>query len=102
MKLFKLIVTLVVLALIALFVWQNMETWMKPASFKLNLYLGQTEWSLELYVIMFLSAFVGFILGALALMKPYVKTRRLLVRERQEKKEANATPAIKESPAEAS
>ncbi len=40
MRLFKLIVTLVILCLIAIFIYQNMQTWTQPVGFKLNLYFN--------------------------------------------------------------
>jgi len=92
MKVFKLIVTLIILCLIGLFIYQNMETWRQLLKFKLNLYFFQTDPAnppdLELYTIIMLSAAVGFIVGLGAMMKPYFKTRRLLKRERSEKKQA--------------
>ena len=88
MRSFKLLVTLLILCLIAIFIYQNMQTWTQPVSFKLNLYLYQTNPSFELYSVILLSALVGFIVGIALLLKPYFKTRRLLKRERQEKKQA--------------
>ena len=43
MRLFKLLVTLFILCLIAIFIYQNMQTWTQPVSFKLNLYFYQTD-----------------------------------------------------------
>lgn len=92
MKLFKLIVTLLILCLIGIFIYQNMETWIQPVSFKLNLYFYQTNPDkppgLELYPVILLSALGGFVVGLALLLKPYFKTRRLLKRERQEKQKA--------------
>jgi uncharacterized integral membrane protein len=92
MRLFKVLVTLLILCFIGLFVYQNMQTWTQPVSFKLNLYFYQTNPagppSLDTYVVILLSALVGFIAGMALLLKPYFKTRRLLKRERQEKKQA--------------
>ena len=39
MKVFKVIVTLIILCLIGLFIYQNMETWRKLVNFRLDLYL---------------------------------------------------------------
>lgn len=88
MRSFKLLVTLFILCLIAIFIYQNMQTWTQPVSFKLNLYVYQTNPSFELYSVILLSALCGFIVGIALLLKPYFKTRRLLKRERQEKKQA--------------
>ena len=88
MRSFKLLVTLVILCLIGIFIYQNMQTWTQPVSFKLNLYVYQANPSFELYPVILLSALVGFIVGIALMLKPYFKTRRLLKRERQEKKHA--------------
>jgi flagellar biosynthesis/type III secretory pathway M-ring protein FliF/YscJ len=65
-----------------------MQTWTQPVSFKLNIYVYQTNPGFELYAVILLSALCGFIVGIALLLKPYFKTRRLLKRERQEKKQA--------------
>ncbi|MFZ2447915.1 MAG: hypothetical protein WAW37_16280 [Syntrophobacteraceae bacterium] len=102
MRLVKLIVTLVILGLIALFVWQNMGTWTGPISFRFELpLLGGSKWNFQLYFIMLLSALLGFVVGAGMLMKPWLKARRGLAIERKEKKEIAALP-VKESQAQAS
>ena len=104
MRLFKLVVTLVILGLIALFIWQNTATWLSATNFKLDLYFdfAKTAFSLQLYVVMFLSALAGFCLGVLALLKPYFKARRLLAQERQEKKQTQEAITVKETSAQAS
>ena len=88
MRPFKLLVTLLILCLIAIFIYQNMQTWTQPVSFNLNLYVYQTHPSFELYAVILLSALCGFIVAIALLLKPYFKTRRLLKRERHEKKQA--------------
>jgi uncharacterized integral membrane protein len=92
MRLFKMLVTLLILGLIAIFIYQNMQIWTLPVGFKLNLYFYQTNpvrpLSLELYAVLLLSALGGFLVGTALLLKPYFKTRRLLKRERQEKNKA--------------
>ncbi len=102
MRLVKLVVVLVILGLIGLFIGQNMSTWTSPVPFNLDLYfLGKTGTSLQLYLIIFASAAIGFLLGIIALAKPYMKTRRTLARERQEKKAEDTVP-VKESEAQTS
>lgn len=90
MRLFKLLVTLVILAFIGLFIYQNLQTWTQPISFKLNVYFFQTNPdkppSLDLYPVILISAFLGFIIGLAVMLRPHFKTRRQLKRERQEKK----------------
>jgi hypothetical protein len=72
----------------AISIYQNIQTWTQPVGFKLNLYLYQINPELELYQVILLSALGGFIVGLALMLKPYFKTRRLLKRERQEKKQA--------------
>jgi uncharacterized integral membrane protein len=88
MKVFKLIVALIILAVIGLFIYQNMETWRKLIDFRLDLYLLKTTTQIQLYIIILLSAVVGFIVGLGAMLKPFFKTRQLLKRERVERKQA--------------
>jgi uncharacterized integral membrane protein len=89
MRLVKLIVTLVIVGFIALFIGQNLKAWTGPVSFNLDFWvLGKTEWNLELWVIILIAALIGFLLGAILLLKPYFKVRRALARERQDKKAA--------------
>jgi uncharacterized integral membrane protein len=89
MRLFKLIVTLAILGLIGLFIYQNMPTWTQPVSFKLNLYFNEhhDSASIQLYPVILLSALIGLIIGFSLLLKPHFKTRRNLKIERQEKKQ---------------
>ncbi len=101
MRAFKLIFTLVVLVLISLFVWQNMETWLGPINFKLNLYFKELGFSLQLYIVMLLSALVGVLIGALAVLRSYFKVRRALALERQEKKQVQEPIPVKETTVEA-
>jgi hypothetical protein len=72
----------------AIFIYQNIQTWTQPVGLKLNLYLYQINPELKLYQVILLSALGGFIVGLALMLKPYFKTRRLLKRERQEKKQA--------------
>jgi uncharacterized integral membrane protein len=96
MRLVKLIVTLLIVGLIALFIGQNLEAWTHKVAFNLDLWiLGKLHVELELYLIILISALIGFILGVLLILKPYFKARRTLARERQAKKEA----ALVEAPA---
>jgi uncharacterized integral membrane protein len=89
MRLFKLLITLAVLCLIGLFIYQNMLTWTQPVSFKLNLYFNEqhSTVSFQLYPVILLSVLIGLIIGLSLMLKPHFKTRRNLKRERQEKKQ---------------
>ncbi|MGO8943161.1 MAG: lipopolysaccharide assembly protein LapA domain-containing protein [Syntrophobacteraceae bacterium] len=88
MRLFKELVTLLILCVAAIFIYQNIQTWTQPVGFKLDLYLYKINPELKLYPVILLSALGGFIVGLALMLKPYFKTRRLLKRERQEKKQA--------------
>jgi hypothetical protein len=104
MRLVKLIITLAIVGLIALFIGQNLKAWTGPVSFNLDLWiLGKTARSLELYVIILISGIIGLLIGLMLLLKPYFRTRKMLARERQEKKQAaqGEIAPVKESPAQA-
>ena len=98
MRLFKLLVTLVILVIIVLFIYQNIPAWRQLISFKLDLKVFATSPaqppSLELYWIILLSALGGFIVGMGLMVKPYFRTRRTLKRERQERKQAIEDSAL--------
>lgn len=100
MRLFKVIVTLVILCLIALFIYQNMQTWTQAIGFKLDLYFFNMAPQLELYLVTLLAALVGFAVGLTLMLKPYFKVRRLLKRERQEKKQAEEEFTMRQARAE--
>ena len=100
MRLFKVLLTLVILFLIAIFVYQNLQTWRQPVSFRLDLYFFQAGPGVALYSVILLSALAGFIIGILLLLRPYFRTRRLLKRERQEKKQALEGVTLKQVPTE--
>lgn len=93
MRLFKLIVTLAILCLIGIFFYQNMQAWIQPVNFKLNLYLVKTTPTAQLYVIILISLLVGFFAGLAVLLKLHFKTRRLLKRERQDRKQVQEVAA---------
>ena len=103
MRLFKLIVTLVILGLVALFIYQNIPTWTQPVGFKLNLGFFQTDPAgvqLEL-VYGHPACGTGRLNCRLGLMlKPYFKVRRLLKRERMEKKQAEEANTLRQARAE--
>lgn len=83
MRLVKLVVTLIVLGLIALFLLQN--DWTRTISFQLELWpFGKTLWQIPLCAIMFFSVLVGFVVGVGALLKPYFNARRAIAKQKQE------------------
>ena len=76
MRLFKLIVTLVILCLIALFIYQNMQTWTQlsaSSSIFTSFRPILSDRQLELYSVILLSALGGLIVGLALMLKPYFK-----------------------------
>lgn len=88
MRLFKLIISLIVLCLISIFVYQNLEVLNQAVSLKYNLYLVKPTPTVKLYLFVLISFLVGFFLGLTVLLKFHFKTRRKLKRERIEKQQA--------------
>jgi uncharacterized integral membrane protein len=103
MRLFKAIVALVILGLAALFIYQNMPTWTQTVGFKLNLGFFQTDPAgvqLEQYIVILVAGLFGLIVGLALMLKPYFKVRRLLKRERMEKKQAEEANTLRQARAE--
>jgi uncharacterized integral membrane protein len=88
MRLFKTLVILIIICFIGLFIYQNMETWKQLVPLKLNLYFneGHDTKDVAQYMVILLSALIGFLAGLAILFRPHIRTRRLLKRERKEKK----------------
>jgi NADH:ubiquinone oxidoreductase subunit K len=90
MRLFKLLVALLILGTIGLFLFENIGTFTSPQAFLLNVTISTWKWEIlqfkiELYLILLLSAAIGFIVGMALMLKPYRKTKRLLAQEKKEK-----------------
>ncbi|MGV8075624.1 MAG: hypothetical protein AB2L11_13845 [Syntrophobacteraceae bacterium] len=101
MRTFKLIIFGLIIAFIALFIYQNSQTFTSLQSFTLNLYAIQPmEWQLYLYTLLIFAAVIGCMLGILLMLKPYFKVRRLLAKERQEKQTPNPFETTPVTPAE--
>lgn len=91
MRWFKFVMTVVVLAIVYLFIQQNIGSFNQSLEFKLDLpFLGEDQtltWSHSVYGLIFISALVGFVLGFFSLLLPYFRSRRqikeLKKRERQ-------------------
>jgi hypothetical protein len=87
MKWLKWITVALLAAFVALFVYQNLATFDGLTAFSLDLYVRELGWSHHLYTIIGIAALLGFVLGVLLMLKPLVKTRRLLMAARQERAE---------------
>jgi hypothetical protein len=98
MRLFKLILSIIVLAFISLFVWQNLSTFKTPLPFSLDLYARKMDWQHQLYTLLIGTFLVGFIGGLLLMLKPYFGARRLLAQERQERQQAAPDSKTAEAP----
>jgi uncharacterized integral membrane protein len=88
MRFVKLIVTVVILGLIAAFIYQNLSTFSAEQTFELSLYFGQPmKWSHSIYSLLGISAVIGFLVGIMVMLKPFLSARKKLAGERQEKPE---------------
>jgi uncharacterized membrane protein YciS (DUF1049 family) len=87
MKLFKWLSGCIILAIIGLFIYQNLGTFKSDLPFSLDL-IEKLEWKHHLYTIIAISAGLGLVLGILLMLKPYLKIRRTLAGERQEKQQS--------------
>lgn len=91
MQLFKLITGGLILALIGLFIYQNLSTFNTFLQFSLDLYIREkVVWSHHLYTLLLFSALLGFIVGLVLMLRPYFNIRRQLSQERQEKEQLRA------------
>ncbi len=86
MRLFKLIIFLLVFGILALFVYQNMATFNASHTFVLDLKVrAPIELPLKVYEILLISLGIGFFIGLLTLMKPWLGTRKTLSKVKKEK-----------------
>lgn len=86
MKLFRLFTTLLLLAVIVLFVRQNMATFQRDLDFSLYLFIREdVRWSLKVSTVIFLSGFLGLVVGLALMFRPFYQTRKALQGERSEK-----------------
>lgn len=86
MKLFRLFTTLLLLAVIVLFVRQNAATFQRELDFSLYLFIREdVRWSLKVSTVIFISGFVGLVVGLGLMFRPFYQTRKALQAERSEK-----------------
>jgi hypothetical protein len=94
MKLFKLITGGLLLAIVGLFIYQNLNTFRGPVAFSLDLYIHEPfPWSHNLYTVIGIAALLGFVLGILVMLTPYRNARRRLLSARQDKPPVAETPS---------
>jgi hypothetical protein len=86
MRFIKLIVTLVILGLIGTFIYQNIPAFNAEQTFKLSLYFGQPlVWTHSIFSLLGIAGAIGFVIGLLVMLKPFLNTRKKLAEERQDK-----------------
>lgn len=86
MKLFKLVIFLLVVSFLGIFIFQNPEVFNAPLNFKLNLWVRPPiEWSLKVDEIILISSVIGFFVGIVVFLKPWLRARRTVSFERKEK-----------------
>lgn len=86
MRLFRLFTTLLLLAVIVLFVRQNMATFQRDLDFSLYLFIREdVRWSLKVSTVIFLSGALGLLVGLALMFRPFYHTRKSLQAERSEK-----------------
>ncbi len=91
MRWFKLGIAVIIIALVALFIYQNMPTFDQDVTFSYNLHISdKVEWTHSVLSIIFMSAGFGFLIGLLVMLKPWLNTRRTLSQERKAAKQASA------------
>ena len=94
MRFIKPIITLIILGLIAAFIWQNLPSFNTQIPFELSLYFGQPiKWTHSTITLLAISAAIGLVVGILVLLKPYLGLRKKLAQEQQGKQE---TPSQQE------
>ncbi|MHC1744328.1 MAG: hypothetical protein AB9873_15025 [Syntrophobacteraceae bacterium] len=95
MRLFKLLTTSLMLGLIGLFFYENATVFQTSVPFNLDLYIReQVNWTHPLYVVLLLAVFVGFLAGIGVMLRPYLRMRRMLGHERQEKESASTVTRV--------
>lgn len=90
MRLFKLIITLIILCLIGIFIYQNLGIWEQSVNLKYNLYVVRPAHDVKIYLLILISLVAGFFIGLTVVMKFHLETRRKLKRERIENQKVQA------------
>ncbi len=92
MGIFKLVTGGLVIAVIALFFYQNIPAFNSLLSFQLDLFIREpVKWEHYLYTLLLIAALLGFLAGFLLMLSPYLQQRRRLAAERLETQQASAT-----------
>lgn len=95
MKLFRFVTTLLLVAVIVLFVRQNMATFQRDLDFSLYLFIREdVRWTLKVSTVIFLAGFVGLLVGLALMFRPFYQTRKVLQAERSEKERLLAERAM--------
>lgn len=86
MKIFKLLMTGLILVIVGLFIYQNLATFNSTQALKIDLYFESSAGTPPLYMLLVVSGALGFFVGIFLMLKPYLKVRRALAQTRQEMK----------------
>jgi hypothetical protein len=91
MRVFSWITGGLLLAIVGLFVYQNLPTFNGLLPFSLDFHIHAAfTWSHRVYTVIGMAAFLGFLLGLVVMLKPYLKMRRMLKEWRNSKDLAQA------------
>jgi uncharacterized membrane protein YcjF (UPF0283 family) len=91
MRTFKLLFFGLILAVIGLFIWQNLSVFKTTLPFTFDVYFReQLAWTHSLYAVLLFVGALGLLLGVILMLKPYFGVRRLLAQERQQRQPATA------------
>jgi uncharacterized integral membrane protein len=88
MKVLKWLTGGLLLAIGALFIYENLATFSSRVHFNLDLFIHEAfSWSHPLYAIILMSAGLGLFLGLLLLLRPLLRLRRSLAQVAGEREE---------------
>jgi hypothetical protein len=101
MRVFSWITGGLLLAIVGLFVYQNLPTFNGLLPFCLDFHIHEAfTWFHRVYTVIGMTASLGFLLGLVVMLKPYLKMRRLLNEWRNLKEPAQAQQQPQETKAD--
>ena len=91
MRLFRLFTTALLVAVIVLFIRQNMTTFDMVLPFSLNLYIReQVQWTHQVGSLLLAVGLMGVLIGMALMLKPWLHLRKLVNEERKARAELEA------------
>lgn len=101
MKVFSWITGGLLLAIVGLFVYQNLPTFDGLLPFRLDFHIHEAfTWFHRVYTVIGMTASLGFLLGLLVMLKPYLKMRRMLKDRRNPEEPAQVQQQPQETKAD--